>query len=133
MTLDETIKQEEKIAENYEYYIKSVCCDDTEVEDEDLQLAFKYADEHRQLVNWLKELKKHRDIWDKIIAEICEEKECAYADFERYKVEYLGVDEEDVFSELPDDDFRYGMERCIDIIRKYKNEVKNEQYKRVDL
>lgn len=64
-------------------------------------------------------------VLDKIRAEILEEKECAYADFERYKVEYLGQDSEDVLDSLPQDDFRYGMERCIDIIDKYKAESEN--------
>lgn len=59
-------------------------------------------------------------ILDKIRAEILEEKECAYADFERYKVEYLGQDAEDVFDSLPQDEFRYGMERVIEIIDKYR-------------
>jgi hypothetical protein len=65
---------------------------------------------------------KGKDILDKIRAEILEEKDYAYADFERYKVEYLGVDSEYVEDELPQDDFRYGMERCIEIIDKYKEE-----------
>ena len=67
------------------------------------------------------------DVLDKIRAEILEEKECAYADFERYKVEYLGQDWEDVLDSLPQDDFRYGMERCIDIIDKYKAESEEEK------
>lgn len=58
-------------------------------------------------------------VLDKIRAEILEEKECAYADFERYKVEYLGQDWEDVLDSLPQDDFRYGMERALEIIRKH--------------
>ena len=58
-------------------------------------------------------------VFDKIRAEILEEKECAYADFERYKVEYLGQDPEDVLDSLPNDDFRYGMERAIEIVDKY--------------
>lgn len=61
-------------------------------------------------------------VLDKIKAEILEEKECAYADFERYKVEYLEQDWEDALDSLPQDDFRYGMERCIDILDKYKSE-----------
>ena len=60
------------------------------------------------------------DTLDKIKAEILEEKECAYADFDKYKVDYLGVDSRYVEDELPYDDFRYGMERCIEIIDKYK-------------
>lgn len=58
---------------------------------------------------------------EKIKAEILEEKEHAYADFEQYKVDYLGVDAEYVEDELPQDDFRFGMERTIEIIDKYKN------------
>lgn len=60
-------------------------------------------------------------VLDRIKAEIVEEKECAYADFEKYKVEYLGQDWEDALDSLPQDDFRYGMERAIDIINKYKS------------
>ena len=44
--------------------------------------------------------------------QIIEEKDFAYADFEQYKEEVLGVEPD----ELPDDDFRYGMERCLDIL-----------------
>jgi hypothetical protein len=62
------------------------------------------------------------DTLNKIRAEILEEKEYAYADFERYKVEYLGQDWEDVLDSLPQDDFRYGMERAIELIDKYMAE-----------
>lgn len=72
------------------------------------------------------ELLKQEPILDKIRAEILEEKECAYADFERYKVEYLGQDWEDVLDSLPHDDFRYGMERAIELIDKYKAESEVE-------
>lgn len=63
------------------------------------------------------------DVLNKIRAEILEEKECAYADFDKYKVDYLEVDSRYVEDELPYDDFRYGMERCIEIIDRYRNEV----------
>ena len=63
---------------------------------------------------------------EKIKAEIQEEKEYAYADFEQYKVDYLGVDREYVCDELPNDDFRYGMERCIEIIDKVIFGLKGE-------
>lgn len=66
-------------------------------------------------------------VLDKIRAEIFEEKERAYEDFERYKVEYLGQDQEDVLDSLPQDEFRYGMDRCIDIIDKYKTESEEEE------
>ena len=66
-------------------------------------------------------------VLDKIRAEILEEKEHAYADFERYKVEYLEQDWEDAYDSLPQDDFRYGMERCLDIIDKYRAETEGEE------
>ena len=56
-----------------------------------------------------------------IKAEILEEKECAYADFEQYKIDYLCVEPEYVEDELPYDDFRYGMERCVEIINSHIN------------
>lgn len=59
----------------------------------------------------------------KIINQIQEEKEYAYADFEQYKVDYLGIDPEYVCDELPNDDFRYGMERCIEIIDRVISEL----------
>lgn len=71
----------------------------------------------RQMVMQAQSVKPTRieqeHILDKIKDEIVEEKEYAYADFERYN-EDLGQDLED--------DFRYGMERCIEIIDKYKVE-----------
>ena len=66
-----------------------------------------------------------REVLDKIRAEIAEEKEHAYADFERYKVEYLGKDWEDALDSLPQDDFRYGLERAIELIDKYKAETED--------
>ena len=59
-----------------------------------------------------------KSVFEKIKAEIEDEKEAAYADFERYKVDYLGIDADD----LPDDDFRYGMERALEIITEIFNQ-----------
>ena len=55
---------------------------------------------------------------DKIRAEILDEAEYAYADFDRYKEDILHAEPD----ELPDDDFRYGLERAVEIINKYKAE-----------
>lgn len=55
---------------------------------------------------------------DDIKAEIIEEKDFAYADFDEYKRQVLEVEAD----ELPDDDFRYGMERYIEILNKYRTE-----------
>lgn len=47
-----------------------------------------------------------------VIKQIIDEKDFAYADFDRYKEEVLYVEPD----ELPDDDFRYGMERCLEVL-----------------
>lgn len=54
----------------------------------------------------------------KAIEQIIDEKDFAYADFERYKVECLRQEWEDVYDSLPADDFRYGMERCLEILNR---------------
>ena len=66
-------------------------------------------------------------ILDKIRNKVHEEAIVAYADFERYKVEYLGQDEEDALDSLPQDDFRYGLERAIEIIDEYKAESEDKE------
>lgn len=59
---------------------------------------------------------KADDVLDKIKAEILDEAEYAYADFDKYKEDVLHAEAD----ELPDDDFRYGLRRAIEIINKYK-------------
>lgn len=61
-------------------------------------------------------------ILDKIRAEILDEAEYAYADFDQYKEDILHAEPD----ELPDDDFRYGLERAVEIINKYKAESDKE-------
>ena len=56
-----------------------------------------------------------KDVLDSIKAEILDEAEYAYADFDEYKYDILHAEPD----ELPDDDFRYGMERAVEIINKY--------------
>lgn len=56
------------------------------------------------------------DVLDKIRAEILDEAEYAYADFDEYKEDILHAESD----ELPDDDFRYGLERAVEIINKYR-------------
>ena len=58
--------------------------------------------------------------WSNVREQLIDEKEFAYADFDEYKRDVLGIDDID---DLPDDDFRYGMERAIDIIDKQLREV----------
>lgn len=64
------------------------------------------------------DLYRQTELLDKIkkaMEQIIDEKDFAYADFDEYKREVLGVEDAD---DLPDDDFRYGMGRCLDILNK---------------
>lgn len=71
----------------------------------------------------LREYKKNSiNMIDKIKAEILDEAEYAYADFNQYKEDILHAEPD----ELPDDDFRYGMERAVEIINKCKRESNKE-------
>ena len=69
---------------------------------------------------------KQKAVLDSIKAEILDEAEYAYADFDRYKEDILHAESD----ELPDDDFRYGMKRAVEIIDKYKavGRIANEKH-----
>lgn len=58
-------------------------------------------------------------VFNTIKGGIKEEAGYAYADFEQYKADVLNAEAD----ELPDDDFRYGMERAIEIIDVYRKVV----------
>lgn len=66
---------------------------------------------------------EQKSVLDNIKAEILDEAEYAYADFDRYKEDILYAEP----NELPDDDFRYGLERAIEIINKYKYKAESEE------
>lgn len=70
---------------------------------------------YNRLVKAIKELEQG-DVLNKIKSEILDEAEYAYADFDRYKEDILHAESD----ELPNDDFRYGMERAVEIINKYR-------------
>lgn len=87
MTLDEAIKNAEDVAEDSQRIVDTgivfdnitideLYADDTEIIEEKLKNCQLCADEHRQLAEWLKELKQLREqtrkepILDKIKAEI---------------------------------------------------------------
>ena len=74
-----------------------------------IDAADEYAEEEVTTVD---------DVLDKIKSEMLDEAEYAYADFDRYKEDILHAEPD----ELPDDDFRYGLERAVEIINKYKAE-----------
>jgi len=66
---------------------------------------------------------EQKSVLDNIKAEILDEAEYAYADFDEYKEDILHAEPD----ELPDDDFRYGLERAIEIIDKYRTESEVEE------
>lgn len=80
----------------------------------------EYCDrlENIQLYKMAIKALEQEDILNEIRAEILDEAEYAYADFDRYKEDILHAEPD----ELPDDDFRYGLERAAEIINKYKTE-----------
>ena len=89
MTLNEAIKTEENIAEENQRVVDTgivfddvtidmLYCDDTEVIEEHLANYQRCAEEHRQLAEWLKELKELRGKYarlrrecNEVIDEIC--------------------------------------------------------------
>lgn len=71
----------------------------------------------RMVLDVIKELQAHRYAWAKLREDIRDEAEFAYADFDEYKYEVLGIDDVD---DLPNDDYRYGMERALELIDIYR-------------
>lgn len=75
MTLDEAIKHCEEVAKEMDkvcetginefgFYISDLCADDTEVIEETMTNYSRCSEDHRQLAEWLKELKRDREILD---------------------------------------------------------------------
>ena len=74
MILDEAIKHAEEVAEeNSKSYEEWLACrgnvgwskSDIEAVDKSIEQCKKCDEEHRQLAEWLKELKAHRKAWEK--------------------------------------------------------------------
>ena len=85
----------------------------------ELKLDKRIIDEAvQEAVNDIRQNFVPKDVLDKIKAEILDEAEYAYADFDKYKEDILYAEPD----ELPDDDFRYGLRRAIEIINKHKKE-----------
>ena len=125
MTIDERIKLEEKAIKDMQF--KEEALDGLPgymVTKEDYEECRKSANEHQELINWLKELKAHRYAWAKLREDIRDEAEFAYADFDEYKYEVLGIDDVD---DLPNDDYRYGMERALELIDIYRPKEGDEE------
>lgn len=58
--------------------------------------------------------------------QISDEAEFAYADFEQYKIDVLQIEPQYVEEELPNDDFRYGLERSSEILNENFLGIKKE-------
>lgn len=84
---------------------------------------YKHYEEHKIVLQLIEALEQEpkADALDKIRAEILEEKEHAYADFERYKVEYL---------EQESCDDCVSRQAAIDVI--YDNEYKKDMRKELE-
>ena len=88
--------------------------------DEPLPIIHKIAT-IEMLRDWQDEVKAiPLDKVKQAMTQILDEKDFAYADFERYKEEVLHVEPD----ELPDDDFRYGLERAIEVLKAVAKEQK---------
>lgn len=62
MTIDEAIKHAEEVAKELEEEAVKGCCDDTEI----MNKCTECAKEHRQLAEWLRELKAYREAREEI-------------------------------------------------------------------
>jgi len=82
---------------------------------------------YKERMHFKKEPMIPLSVIDEIKAQIIDEAEFAYADFEQYKVDVLGVDAEYVEDELPNDDFRYGLERAFEIINRKVKEYRDDR------
>lgn len=96
---NETARRE---IESLDYYLQNHTSDYSEESHMAMMIAIKALE--------------HEDVLDKIREEILDEAEYAYANFDQYKEDILYAEPD----ELPNDDFRYGMERAVEIINKYR-------------
>ncbi|MBR6848772.1 MAG: hypothetical protein IKM88_00855 [Lachnospiraceae bacterium] len=113
MTVEERMKQEYEAAR---FYLKQSEKFRGRREFEKMEHHIDLNKESMEMYMWLKELKTLRqareDAYKEIKRRIEEEAEYAYADFEQYKADVLNSEQD----ELPDDDFRYGMQRALEIV-----------------
>lgn len=113
MTIEERMKQEYEAAR---FYLKQSEKFRGRREFEKMERHIDLNKESMEMYMWLKELKTLRqareDAYKEIKRRIEEEAEYAYADFEQYKADVLYSEQD----ELPDDDFRYGMQRALEIV-----------------
>lgn len=92
MTIDDAIHHCEEVAEGLEKEAVRGCCDDTEI----MNNCYECAKEHRQLAEWLRELKAFRS---GIYCSTCKYREvdnidypCMYCNTSDSKYEYGGAE-----------------------------------------
>lgn len=99
MILDEAIKNEEEIA--IQQIEKANALDNIPLfgmskdDIEEIKECYKCSKEHEQLAEWLKELKAHREAWEKVLDEMMD-------------------------VPIPGQDAEYVYEKIYDIIKKYR-------------
>lgn len=105
MNLDEAIKHAEEVAEENEEIYEAHCriYSKEVVEKYPSPPCKKCAEEHRQLAEWLRELKDYRKAWDEVQKEI-----------------YRQIDALDEMHEFRD---RKAYFKALDIVNKYLKEV----------
>ena len=82
----------------------------------DINSAYNESTRYDDLSRMLDELLQQQvDDLNKIAEIMHEESDFAYADFDMYKWDTLGADAD----ELPEDDYRYGLVRAVEIINTY--------------
>ena len=127
MTLDEAIEHEEELAKINQRVVDTgivfddvtidmLYCDDTEVIEEHLANYQRCAEEHKQISEWLKELKRLKEqepILDKIRAEIEQVKSIM-------NEEIINHDRKDLIN------FVNGLNQSLVIINKYKAESEDK-------
>lgn len=111
-SLDEAIKHEEEVAEELEEETVKGCCDDTEI----MNQCLECASEHRQLAEWLRELKFYKDRQDLINK--------SWQELIRYRegIEKVKMRSQS-YRECGETILASGMEQALDILERYIREV----------
>lgn len=116
MTIEERIKKNDERIEEMKDYVRKCECGYYH-DNRTCEAARHWIEDFEQRNKWLEELQAHRYAWAKLREDIRDEAEFAYADFDKYKYEVLGIDDVD---DLPNDDYRYGMERALELVDIYR-------------
>ena len=114
-TLDDYIQYCEEVAEELEEEAVKGCCDDTEI----MNKCYDYAKEHRQIAEWLKELKYYKDRQDLINK--------SWQELINYKegIEKIKMRSQ-VYRERGENILASGMEQALDILQEVNADEDND-------